>query len=175
MDENTKIVYLKTHAQWPTSARDQAMIAQRSVLENGGGLIVSKSVGLDEFGETKGCVRAHVEVGCFEVVATEKGTRVTAIVEMDPNGYIPKVALMRLMKVGLPAAYEEFISLVPKEGKEVKEKVGEKERSVTGKSGKDVESLIEALRVRVGRQAKLSSVTLLLVLYLCFRLLQRRS
>mmetsp|Transcript_2588 Transcript_2588/g.5868 ORF Transcript_2588/g.5868 Transcript_2588/m.5868 type:complete len:202 (-) Transcript_2588:21-626(-) len=92
--ESLKINHHQYKAPWPVSNRDFVFAVDERRLDDGGFVIVGKSVELPTFPPQSGVVRGEMDFGGFILRPIEGGkTRVTYIVHVDPKGSVPTMVV----------------------------------------------------------------------------------
>ena len=107
LNNATQLTYLRTKVQWPTSARDQVVLAHGRLQPDGSVLVLCKSVEDPGIPPEKGCVRADVKLVAYlldPLGSDGARTKVRVINYVDPKGYIPTRLLTWVNSVAVPAA-----------------------------------------------------------------------
>ena len=107
LNNATQITYLRTKVQWPTSARDQVVLAHGHQGADGSILVYCKSVEHPDLPPEKGCVRADVKLAAYlmEPLGSDGAqTKLRAISYVDPKGYIPSRLLTYVNSVAVPVS-----------------------------------------------------------------------
>ncbi|KAJ3007478.1 hypothetical protein HKX48_009103 [Thoreauomyces humboldtii] len=110
------LVHANNKAVWPTSARDATVVS--TVITSPDRLqCVVASVDNDPALPIlkPGNVRAHVDVGGWDIESIEEAIRVTHIIQFDPKGWIPST-LLNAVSTGIPLAVDAVYQYAQKHG-----------------------------------------------------------
>lgn len=92
--DSLKISYQQFKAPWPVSNRDFVFAVDERRLDDGGFVIVGKSIELPSFPPQSGIVRAEMDFGGFVLrPKSESKTMVSYLVHVDPKGSVPTMVV----------------------------------------------------------------------------------
>ena len=97
------VIYYKTKALWPTSARDCVLMVKTTRLCDGSILSDTCSTVHPLMPQQKGVVRLQIEwSGQIIIPINDNSCRIVQVIEADPGGYVPQSIINYMSKVSLP-------------------------------------------------------------------------